>query len=49
MKSDVTKVTYNMYTCDTCCMSREILEMDGRERATCQKSMRGTWMELSEM
>ena len=20
---DVTKVTYNMYSCDTCCMSRE--------------------------
>ena len=25
---DVTKVTYYMYSCDTCCMSREMMEMD---------------------
>ena len=38
MKSDVTKVTYNMYTCYTCCMSREMMEMDGRDSAKWQKS-----------
>ena len=33
---DVTKVTYNMYSCDTCCMSREMMEMDGLDRAKFQ-------------
>ena len=33
---DVTKVTYNMYSCDTCCMSREMIEMDNLDRAKCQ-------------
>ena len=28
---DVIKFTYNMYSCDTCCMSREMMEMDGLE------------------
>ena len=37
-KSDVTKVTYNMYTCYTCCMSREMMEMDGWDSAKCRKS-----------
>ena len=36
----VTKVTYNMYLCDTCCMSREMMEMDGRDSVMCQKSRR---------
>ena len=35
---DMTKVTYNMYSCDTCCMSREMMEMDGRDSVKCQKS-----------
>ena len=35
---DVTKVTYNMYSCDLCCMSREMIEMNGRGSAKCQKS-----------
>ena len=35
---DVTKVTYYMYSCDTCCMSREMMEMDGRDSAKYQKS-----------
>ena len=26
---DAIKVTYNMYSCDSCCMSREMMEMDG--------------------
>ena len=35
---DVTKVTYNMYLCDMSCMSREMMEMDGRGSTKCQKS-----------
>ena len=35
---DVTKVTYNMYTCYTCGMSREMMEIDGRNSAKCRKS-----------
>ena len=35
---DVTKVTYNMYSCDTCYMSREMMEMDGLDSAKWQKS-----------
>ena len=38
MKYDVTKVTHNTYSCDTCCMSREMMEMDGRDSAKCRKS-----------
>ena len=38
---DVTKITYNMYSCDTYCMSREMMEMDGRDSAKCQKSKKG--------
>ena len=26
---DVTKVTYYMYSCDTCCKVRDMMEMDG--------------------
>ena len=37
-KCEVTKVTYNMYTCYTYCMGREMMEMDGRGSAKCQKS-----------
>ena len=43
---DVTKVIYNMYTCDTCCMSREMMEMDGLECAKCQNPREWTQMEL---
>ena len=38
MTCDVTKVTYNMYSCDLCCMSIEMMEMDGRGSAKCKKS-----------
>ena len=38
MTCDVTKVTYNMYSCDTGFMSREMMEMDGRGSAKCKKS-----------
>ena len=34
----MTKVTHYMYSCDTCCMSREMMEMDGLDCAKCQKS-----------
>ena len=33
---DVTKVTYYMYSCDICCKSREMIEMNGRDCAKCQ-------------
>ena len=38
---DVTKVTYNMYSCAISYMSREIMEMDGRDSAKCRKSKLG--------
>ena len=41
MKCEVKKVTYNMYTCYTCCMSREVTKMDGRDSAKCRKSKLG--------
>ena len=41
MKCDVTKVTNNMYSCDTCCMSREMMETDGRDCVTCQNPSKG--------
>ena len=49
MKFDETKVTYNVYSCDTCCMSREMIEMDGRESAMCQNPREGTWMAFVEL
>ena len=44
---DVTKVIYNMYSCDISCMSREMMEMDGRGSATCQNPREGTLWELN--
>ena len=35
-KCDVTKVTNTMYSCDISFMSRERMEMDGRDSATYQ-------------
>ena len=32
----MTKVTYYMYSCDTCCKIREMMEMDGLDCAKCQ-------------
>ena len=32
---DVTKITYNMYSCAISGMSREMMEMDGRDSAEC--------------
>ena len=33
---DATKVTYNTYSCSISGMSREMMKMDGRDRAECQ-------------
>ena len=33
---DATKVTYNTYSCAISGMSREMMEMDGRDSAECQ-------------
>ena len=33
---DVTKVTYNTYSCAISGMSREMMKMDGRDIAECQ-------------
>ena len=38
MTCDVTKVTFYMYSCDTCCMSRESMKMDGLDSAKCKKN-----------
>ena len=46
---DLKKVTYNMYSCDTYCMSRERVEMDGRDSAKSQKSRKMTQVELIEL
>ena len=35
---DVTKITYNMYSCAISGMSREMMETDGRDSAKCRKS-----------
>ena len=34
---DATKVTYNTYSCAISGMSSEMMEMDGRDSAECQK------------
>ena len=34
----VKKVTYNMYSCAISGMSREMMEMEGRDSAKCRKS-----------
>ena len=44
MTCDVTKVTYNMYSRDTCRMSREMMEIDSLDSAKCQKSRRRNMM-----
>ena len=36
MTFDVTKVTYNTYSCSISVMSREMMKMDGRDSAKCQ-------------
>ena len=43
------KVTCYMYSCNTCCKSREMMEMDGLDSARCQKSRRRDMMGILEM
>ena len=38
----MTKVTYYMYYYDTCCKSREMMEMNGLDCAKWQNSREGT-------
>ena len=45
----MTKVTYYMYSCDTCYKIREMMEMDGLDSAKCQKSRRRDMMRLLEL
>ena len=40
----MTKVIHYMYSCDTCCKIREMMEMEGLEFAKCQKSRKGDMM-----
>ena len=37
-----------MYSYDIGCMSREMMETDGRDCATCQNPREGTWMVFLE-
>ena len=46
---DVKKVTYNMYSYDISCMSREMMEKDGRDSAKCQKSKLRDMIGIIEM
>ena len=34
----MTKVIHYMYSCDTCCKSREMMEIYGLDSVKCQKS-----------
>ena len=43
------KVTYYMYSCDTCCKIREKMEMNGLDSVKCQKSRRGDISRIFEM
>ena len=36
----MTKVTYYLYSCDTCCKIRKMMEIDGLDCAKCQKFRR---------
>ena len=38
------KVTHYIYSCDTCCKSREMMETDDLDSARCQKSRRRDMM-----
>ena len=38
----MTKVTYYMYSCDACCMTREMMGMNDLDSVKCQKSRKRT-------
>ena len=46
---DVTKVTHYMYSCDTCCKIREMMEMNGLDYAKCQNSEKMDMMGISKI
>ena len=41
------KVTYYMYSCDTCYKIRDMMEMDGLNCAKCQKSRQKDTSEIN--
>ena len=43
----MTKVTYYMYSCDTCCKIREMMEIDGLDSAKCKKSRKREMMRIN--
>ena len=43
------KVTHYMYSCDTCCKIREMMEMDGLDLTKCQNEDKKTQVELMKM
>ena len=43
----MTKVTYYMYSCNTCCKIREMMEMDGLDSVKCQKSKKWDMIEIN--
>ena len=45
----MTKVTYYMYSYDTCCKIREMMEMDDQDSAKCQKSRRRDMIGIIEL
>ena len=45
----MTKVIYYMYSYDTCCMSRKMMEMDGSDSVKCQKLRKGDISGIFEM
>ena len=45
----MTKVTYYMFSYDTCSKIREMMEMDGLDSAKCQKSRKGDMMRIFEL
>ena len=45
----MTKVTYYMYSCDTCYKIKDMMEMNGLNSAKCQKSRRGDISGIFEM
>ena len=45
----MTKVTYYMYSCDTCYKIREMMEMDGLDSAKCKNLEERTHWEFMEL
>ena len=43
----MTKVTYYMYSCDTCYKIREMMETDDLDGTMCQKSRRRDMMKIN--